>query len=270
MPAARIPLASRDDLLAQVDALQDAGGHILPVSWQGEPAWLKLSVPRPPAWRYQLQAALAQALQLSALQPVRPQGGAAGIANEAARLTALAAAGVHVPRLIARADHWLLMSDLGTTTLESLIRNAPEDARLTHWQRGADYIAHVHRAGQYLSQPFARNLVWSETHGVGAIDFEDDPAGVMSLAQAQARDWLPYFFSTAIYFPGHLPRLARTIAAVLGEEPPAVRDVVHTLLRRTAWVRVLRGLPQRMHHRDVRKTVAYGQLAHACTRATAE
>lgn len=264
MPAARTPLASRADLEAQVDALQQAGGHIQPVLWQGVPAWLKLSVPQPPAWRYQIQAALAKALRLSALQAVRPGGGTAGIANEAARIAALAAAGVHVPQLIAHADDWLLISDLGSTTLESLIRNAPEDARLTHWQRGADYIAQVHRAGQYLSQPFARNLVWSETDGVGAIDFEDDPADVMSVAQAQARDWLPYFFSTAIYFQERLPQLARAIAEVLRGEDAAVREGVYTLLRRTAWVRAGHVLPRPMQRRDVRKTVAYGRLARAC------
>ncbi|KVW96779.1 hypothetical protein [Thiobacillus denitrificans] len=39
------------------------------------------------------------------------------------------------------------------------------------------------------AQAFARNLVWSPEHGLGAIDFEDDPISAMPLAQAQIRDW---------------------------------------------------------------------------------
>ncbi|MCL5061128.1 MAG: hypothetical protein M1449_12065 [Candidatus Thermoplasmatota archaeon] len=175
MNTARPQLGNRADIEAQVAVLRKSGRHILPVQWQGRPAWLKLSVPQPPAWRYRLLAGMARLLRHAALQPVRPHGGAAGIRNEAGRLTTLASAGLHVPQLLAHADHWLLISDLGDTTLESLIRHADAAARLEYWRRGADYIRQAHRAGQYLSQAFARNLVWSPDHGLGAIDFEDDP-----------------------------------------------------------------------------------------------
>lgn len=257
-------LGSRADIDAQVAALRQSGRHILPVLWQGQPAWLKLSVPQPPAWRYQLQAGLARLLQHAALQPVRPHGGVAGIRNEAGRLTTLAGAGLNVPQLLAHADHWLLISDLGDTTLESLIRHADAGARLEYWRHGADYIRQAHRAGQYLSQPFARNLVCSSERGIGAIDFEDDPITAMPLAQAQVRDWIPYFFSTAIYFEDRLPTLCAAISEMLADEEAAVREGVTTLLRRTAWVRILRWLPHRMQRRDVLKTQRYGELARLC------
>jgi hypothetical protein len=269
MKSARPQLRSRADIEAQVAALRQSGGHIQPVQWLGQAAWLKLSVPQPPAWRYQLLAGIARLLQHSAMQPVRPHGGAAGIRNEAHRLTCLADAGLRVPQLLAHDDHWLLISDLGHTTLESLIRHADPDARLAHWQCGADYIQQVHRAGQYLSQAFSRNLVWSPEHGFGAIDFEDDPISAMSLVQAQIRDWLPYFFSTAIYFEDRLPQLCEAIRSVLADEEAAVRDGVYTALRRTAWLRALRWLPQRMQRRDVLKTQCFGELARLCSpRAT--
>lgn len=265
MKIVRPRLGSRADIDAQVAALRQSGGHIRPVLWQGQPAWLKLSVPQPSAWRYRLLAGMARLLQHPAMQPVRPHGGATGIRNEAHRLASLADAGLRVPQLLADDDHWLLISDLGQTTLESLIRRADSDARLAHWQRGADYIQQVHRAGQYLSQAFSRNLVWSPEHGLGAIDFEDDPISAMSLAQAQIRDWLPYFFSTAIYFEDRLPLLCEAVRGVLAHEDAAVRDGVYTALRRTAWLRALCWLPQRMQRRDVLKTQCYGELAHLCS-----
>jgi hypothetical protein len=196
---------------------------------------------------------------------VRPPGGAAGIRNEADRLTALAAAGVHVPRLLAHGGDWLLISDLGHVTLEALIRRADPAARLQYWQQGAANLLQAHRAGQYLSQAFARNLVWSPEQGLGAIDFEDDPLSAMTLAQAQVRDWLPYLFSTAIYFDDRLPLLSEAIRAALAHEEPAVRDGVCAALRRTAWLRALRWLPQRMQRRDVLKTRCFGELARLCS-----
>jgi hypothetical protein len=265
MTTARPLLGSHAEIDAQVAALRQSGQHIQPVLWQGQPAWLKLSVPQPPAWRYQLMAGMARLLQHSAMQPVRPHGGTAGIRNEAGRLTALAAAGLRVPQLLAHADNWLLISDLGHITLESLIRRADPGEQLEHWQRGAGYILQAHRAGQYLSQAFARNLVWSPEQGLGAIDFEDDPISAMPLAQAQIRDWLPYLFSTAIYFEDRLPLLCVAIRSALETEQPAVREGVYTALRRTAWLRALRWLPQRMQRRDVLKTQCFGELARLCS-----
>ena len=148
MTTARPDLGRRADIDAQVAALRQTGRHIQPVLWQGQPAWLKLSVPQPPAWRYQLLAGMARLLQQSAMQPVRPPGGVAGLRNEAGRLVALDAAGLRVPHLLAHADHWILISDIGHTTLESLIRHADPATQLEHWQRGADYIRQAHQAGQ--------------------------------------------------------------------------------------------------------------------------
>lgn len=260
-----LQLDSRADIDAQVAALRQAGRHIQKVQWQGQPAWLKLSLPQPPAWRYQLMAGMARLLQHPAMQPVRPHGGASGIRNEAGRLNALAHAGLRAPRLLAQGEHWLLISDIGHNTLETLIRHSDPAMQQEYWRRGADYIQQTHQAGQYLSQAFARNLVWSPEQGPGAIDFEDDPISTMTLAQAQIRDWLPYFFSTAIHFENRLPVLCAAIHKVLAQENAAIRDGVYTALRRTAWLRALRWLPPRMQRVDVLKTQCFGELACLCS-----
>jgi hypothetical protein len=259
-------LADRAAILGAVARLRAAGGHIAPVVWRDRPAWLKLTLPQPPAWRYRLLAGMARLLGQPALQPLRPHGGEHGLRIEAARIRALGAAGLRVPELFDSGADWLLLSDLGQVTLEQQIRQAAPEARLGHWQCGADYILQAHRASQYLSQAFSRNFVWASATGLGAIDFEDDALAAMPLADAQVRDWLPYLFSTAVYFADRLPQLCAALDAALANERPAVRAGVRRALRRTAWLRHLRRLPRRMMRRDVAKTRWFGELARHCTR----
>lgn len=242
-------------------SLRSAGHHIAPVIWRGEAAWLKLAVPQPPAWRYKLLGAMAKTLAHPAMQPVRPQGGTLGLKTEADRVRALTQAGLRAPAILETGEAWLLLSDLGQATLDTLIRRASANERMRWWRQGADYILNAHRAGQYLSQAFARNFVWSDTAGVGAIDFEDDAGTVMSLTHAQVRDWLPYCFSTAIHFTDDLPGLQATMAEYAAAESDAVRAGLRIAWRRTSWLRAARFLPARMQRTDVRKIRLYGELA---------
>lgn len=260
----RPALDAHEAVEAQAAQMRRDGRHIAPVLWRGAPAWLKLAVPQPPAWRYQLLAGAAKALGQPAMQPVRPHGGNAGLRIEARRIRALGAAHLRAPDILDEADDWLLLSDLGQLTLESLIRRADAGERLDWWQRGADYILQAHRAEQYLSQAFARNFVWSDDAGLGALDFEDDALSAMSLADAQVRDWLPYLFSSVMYFEDRLPVLCAALGERLQQETPAVRDGLATALRRTAWLRAARWLPARMQRTDVRKTRCFGDFARLC------
>lgn len=257
---ARVALVTHQDIAAMAVAMRERCVHITPVSWQGLPAWLKLAVPPSPAWRYQLLGLAARALRLTALQPLRPPGGHGGLALEARRLQGLREAGLRVPEVLADSTDWLVLADLGSITLEHSLRQASADERLRLWQEGAAYLIRAHRAGQYLSQAFSRNFVCS-VHGLGAIDFEDDSCAMMTLTDAQVRDWLPYCFSTAIYFRERLPELRAALDAALVCETPAVREGVARALARTAWLRAVRRLPARMQRRDVLKTAAYGELA---------
>lgn len=263
---ARPALDTHVAIEAEAARMRAAGRHIAPVLWRGEAAWLKLAVPQPPAWRYRLLAGAARALGQAALQPVRPNGGRAGLRIEARRIRALGEAGLRAPVLFDEADDWLLLSDLGPLTLELLIRRAAPEDRLRWWRYGADYILHAHRSGQYLSQAFARNFVWSDDAGLGAIDFEDDALAAMPLADAQTRDWLPYCFSTAIYFADRLPELHAALSGLLDAEAPGVRAGVQVACRRLGWLRFLHRLPAGMQRTDVQKTRHFGELAHRFSR----
>ncbi|MEQ1662917.1 MAG: hypothetical protein ABL877_09505 [Thiobacillus sp.] len=266
MSAQATALTRRADIDAYVAGMRQRGWHIEPVSWCGQPAWLKLSVPQSPAWRYQLLAAAARLLCQPAMQAVRPPGGDEGVQLEIRRIQTLSAAGLRVSSVLDAAGDWVLLSDLGQTTLESLLRQTASADRATPWQLGADYLLQTHQAGHYLSQAFARNFVWSQAQGLGAIDFEDDALSVMPLADAQARDWLAYLFSTATHFDGHLPKLKTHVETAMNQETADVRVRVFAALRMTAWLRLLRALPLRMQRRDVVKTRCFGELAQLCGR----
>ncbi len=115
-------------------------------------------------------------------------------------------------------------------------------AALDWWQRGLRTLVDVHARDQYLSQAFARNFI-----AVGdmlvMIDFEDDPLEVMTLDQAQARDWLAYLHASALAFGSRLPAPRAECIALLREqlarERQPVRALVADAARRLRWVQRL-------------------------------
>ncbi len=244
------------DYLAVLAAEQTAtiAHHVLP---DGRSVWLRKAGRRNPAWRYALLGAAVKVLRLGVLAPVPNVGGHAGIATEAARLQALAAAGVYVPRLLAVQENALLMSDLGGHTLLHGVGVEAEQGQLSFWQQGLEALAAVHRQGQYLSQAFARNMMVDEQGRIGFIDFEDDPATVLTLAQCQSRDYLCYLQSTAVLLRGQglLPQAVVIWHEHLQTRPPDLRDSLMRTVRPIAWMQHLQ------HRRWGNDTLQLGAVA---------
>ncbi len=141
-----------------------------------------------PAWRYRLLNGLARLIRLPLLKAAPAHGGARAQRIEVDRLRRLAAAGVPVPQVLHAEDEFFVQSWLGETRLDQLLRRG--DA-LVWWQRGLRALVDLHARDQYLSQAFARNFI-ARGDALAMIDFEDDPLEVMTLEQAQARDWLAF------------------------------------------------------------------------------
>lgn len=213
--------------------------HILA---NGDSVWVRRAGAPHARWRYRLLGVVAGCLKLQILTPVPNWGGAVGIATEARRLQQLRAAGIAVPVLLAQQSDALMMSNIGQHNLLREWQNqrhAPA-VLLQRWQSGLDAIATVHRQGQYLSQAFARNLMY-DGHCIGFIDFEDDPGSVMPLALCQARDWLCYLHSGArlMQQAGILTAACRGWQQTLGAADVAVARHVNRAVR---CLRPLRGL----------------------------
>lgn len=183
-----------------------------------------------PAWRGRLLNGFARILRLPLLQAAPAPGGAHAQAVEVRRLRSLAAAGVRVPRLLHVDDEFIVLSWLGDARLDALLTQP--DA-LVWWQRGLSTLVEVHEREQYLSQAFARNFIAVDER-LAMIDFEDDPLEVMSLEQAQARDWLAYLHASALAFRQRLPAPYAECLALLRAELARERAPVRRLLGATA------------------------------------
>ncbi|MES2975523.1 MAG: hypothetical protein V4757_18035 [Pseudomonadota bacterium] len=205
---------------------------------------------------------LARATGSRLLQAVPMHGGAAAQAVEVRRLGALYASGVRVPRLLHVDTEFFAMEFVPGPNLASLLAAKPANG-LALWERGLQALQAVHARGEYLSQAHARNFIVSGDELV-AIDFEDDPAEVMTLAEAQAHDWLVYLLSTAWL----LPSLQAQMLALWRQAVPggsAHGALLHKAALRLGW---LRHLPRKRKPwgRDIVSAQATGSFLHQWAR----
>jgi tRNA A-37 threonylcarbamoyl transferase component Bud32 len=192
-----------------------------------------------PAWRYRLLNGLVRLIRLPLLKAAPAHGGARAQRIELDRLHRLAAAGVPVPQVLHAEDEFFVQSWLGEARLDQLLKRG--DA-LLWWQRGMRALVDVHARDQYLSQAFARNFI-ARGDALAMIDFEDDPLEVMTLEQAQARDWLAYLHASALAFckrwPAPHAECVALLRAELAHERAPVRQRVSDTARRLRWAQRL-------------------------------
>jgi hypothetical protein len=155
--------------------------------------------------------------------------------TEQAMIRRLATLGARVPQILEIGERELLLSDLGATLAETCRREPDAARRRELVSQGLDALHDLHRRGGYLSQAFARNLTL-DGQGIGFIDLEEDPATMMSLPAAQARDVLFYAHSTARFLTDLPGEHARLLAAHLGRESDETRREVSRTARKLAWL----------------------------------
>ena len=188
-------------------------------------------------WPHRLLNLFARAAGAPYLKAVPVHGGQRSQAIELQRLTALRAAGLAVPRVRHVGVDYFVMDYLGPRDLAVTLRERGMDG-FGLWQAATEQLLQVHTRGEYLSQCFARNMIVSDKFE-GLIDFEDDPLEVMSLAEAQARDWLIYLQSTLLNLAAAPAVLDQALRSALGRESPAVRAILRHAARRLGWLRWL-------------------------------
>ena len=214
--------------------------------------------------RHRVLSALAHLVGVPFLRAVPVHGGAQAQAVEIRRLQALAAAGAPVPQVLHVAPDHFIMSWLGGNHLAAVL-SARRPAAFALWREGARALVRVHAAGQYLSQCFGRNVIVDEGSEppclAGMIDFEDDPLEVMTLAEAQVRDWLIYLQSTLWDLAVPVAQVDAVLDGFMAMEPAPVRALFAQASRRLGWLRVL---PQ--NRRYGRDTIAVQAVAAAVHR----
>jgi tRNA A-37 threonylcarbamoyl transferase component Bud32 len=198
---------------------------------------VKRQRPARSAWRGRALGVLARGLGVMPLRPVPAHGGARGQAIEVERLRTLRGAGIRVPEVLHVARPFFVMRHLVGTSLVRLIERGGAEG-FENWRRGLAVIADAHARGGYLSHAAARNFIVTED-GIAMIDFEDDALEVMSLAEAQSRDWLAYLHSTLWILERPFDEARAAVGHFLAGEA-AVGNLVARAGRRLA---VLRHLP---------------------------
>lgn len=203
----------------------------------GRIAWLKRYDPdtwiRPTLVR--LWNGIAARLDLAALRSPPRHAGEEAKQIELRRIETLRACGAPVPRVLGEGPRSLILSDMGPTLAHRLKRlKSANDADILV-RRTAQAIGEIHRHGGYLGQAFARNITVGE-RGVGFIDFEEDPSEIMTLVQAQARDWVLFTTGVGPYFTGRMDALGDLIREEALDVEPQVALEVRRIVRRLGFV----------------------------------
>lgn len=193
--------------------------------------------PPRPAWRFALMHALARWMRNPLLKPVSAPGGVAAQATEVRRLRALAAAGVPVPAVLHVASDHMVLAHIDGEPLSTVIATTPQRA-YGALQLALSNLLDVHRRGQYLSQAFARNILMT-ANGPVYLDFEDDPLEAMTLADAQARDWLALWLSVVWSTAMARDELMVLWGEVFDALTPEVQDRIAYVADHLAWLRHL-------------------------------
>jgi len=256
-----------DDNLTDVDLLQlrdiaaTATHRVTNVATSLGLAVLKRERAERSVWRSRIVDLLARLVSLPMLAPVPSHGGHRGQAVEVQRLRTLHAAGLPVPDVLHAEPGFFVMQRLDGPNLVQVIERGGPQARLA-WRHGLETLVAVHARGHALSHAFARNFIVTGD-GLAMIDFEDDPLETLSLAQAQARDWMLYLHSTVWQLEqAAMPQVRADLDATLAQESGAVRALVRRAGQRLS---LLRHLPSRRRPwgREVVGARALAQLLHA-------
>ncbi len=236
-------------------ALAASTDRVVIIEHAGQPLVLKRVAVRPRSRlqsffvRWLVKSITGQALPMATL---RLSEAASSVDFEAQRLTALAHAGVRVPKLIHCGPGYLVMAHCGAT-LGDQIGRWPLDTCRRELQAEARELGLFHRAGQWHGAAQIKNLTRKGGH-TWRIDFEETFGDLVPLPVAQALDIVLFLNSVSLVAPFNeaesrqlLPQLLDTC---LAENPdPRVRQ---TLVRALPWVAGLAWLTAPLRGRTVK------------------
>lgn len=180
--------------------------------------------------------------------------GVALLAYEHQRLLALAAAGEHVPPVLAFDGRQLTTADVGTT-LEHLLHRMPQADRLPLMCAAAADLAGFHARGQWHGGAQARNLTW-DGQRFARLDFEECLHPPLALQTVQLYDALQLVMSLARFLQPLGPQAVfqvlqayREAGLQAGGATASVPDLaafVRRLLPRLLWISRVAGWSSRL------------------------
>ncbi|RUS65427.1 hypothetical protein CUZ56_03008 [Saezia sanguinis] len=219
---------------------------------QGQALWIKTpSAPRL-RWLYTFTNQLMIWMGMPYFQAPPHAGGPGGIASlqiEKQMLLHLKEAGVPVPDVVASTSQWIALSTVGDKNLDEQLNADAWLERQQLWRQAVQSIADVHARGCFLSQCFARNMLLHKIpaplpgqppYQIYFLDLEEDPSAVMTLAQAQIRDWALFLHSTASLVTQDMAACQQFLLNYLQQESADVQQEAKRLFRQLARLRWLK------------------------------
>lgn len=155
--------------------------------------------------------ALARGLRIEALRPPPHHAGDDAKAIEMRRIDELRRLDVRVPRVVGEGSRMLVLSDTGASLSRTLKQETDPARRDAMIARAAAALVDVHRRGACVGQPLPRNMT-IDGDTIGFLDFEEDPLEVLSLRDAQVRDWMLFAYGFAPFHAQRPQRLAELLA----------------------------------------------------------
>lgn len=236
--AAGLPAADclPEGLLALIHdqlARKDRQGRVVAVEQTGRRFWAKLAIPGKARGWHLLQKILARLIPLKILHPTVSPGGGQALRAEAARLERLRWAGFAAPEVLLCHDDFMVMADAGTTLHHPVASEVERQKQREMLARAATTLAQLHQAGLCHGRPHVKDLFAAPDGRIGFLDLEEDPATVMPLAVAQARDAWIFIASLSELLPEETLRQP-ILTAYLAAAPRQTRQELATLVKYAA------------------------------------
>ena len=151
---------------------------------------------------------------------VRQSDGRALLAYEHQRLLSLAAAGEHVPPVLAYDGERLVTGHLGTT-LDRWLHDLPTERTLDLMKAAADDLARFHARGHWHGGAQVRNLTWDGKR-FARLDFEERLRPGMALSTVQVYDALQLLLSLTRWLDPLGPEAVREVLVAYHAQAPMV------------------------------------------------
>ncbi|MCX8280460.1 serine/threonine protein phosphatase [Phyllobacterium sp. 0TCS1.6C] len=184
-------ILAEDDIRALLQAALDLRRRVQRVELTDRAVWLKRHGTERTLVGAHCQRVLAAILPFAFLRPSPRLSAEDMVRRERAQIEAFRHSGFATPQIVCALGNMLVLSDMGESVAARLTQiSGDAEACKALLSRCAHELGRVHAAGLCHGRPHPRDMFFAGER-IGFLDFEEDPAAVMPLATAQARDiWL--------------------------------------------------------------------------------
>lgn len=157
-------------------------------TFNGQAVWVKYAVVPARPFSSTLFNLLSSVTRSQIFRSTHNPNGIDALRTEARRLREMKDKGYLVPDIIAKGNTHMILSDIGTSLDKAATEEPDINTRRRILCRAATHLAGLHAKGDFHGRSRAKDMT-IRGNEIGMIDLEHEPLKVMSLPEAQARDF---------------------------------------------------------------------------------